>query len=607
VADGQDLYAGTGMNQGVGTVLRSKDQGTSWVPLNKAGWPRAGRAASLYVNSIFIDGPKILAGTNSRGILVSRDAGETWAATESSTSGSIESIVSTGTRLYAAAHSCVLSSADGGISWTKSAAGLPKELINCLATIGQIVYAGTYQGLFRSEDDGATWRSVLGLPRELHVECLAAGRARIFAGAEGGLFRSDGRGETWTRANVPLPPNSSVSSLAVSGSLVFAYVSHGGVLMSSDDGETWSAINTGWDPERVIVGNFAVEGPYLIASSSSEVWRYALSRSSGPAAESAATHFQNGQRAYQSGDLESSVLHFSKAIELDPKLATAWLGRAWAYLALGGRSSYDLALADAAKVLELSPENKAVYFARGEAYRLKAYFLLDDGKKGEAETLLDKALADYRIALPAYPNSREIPISIGNVHFAKGDLDRALAEYGNVLDKNRNDPVIQERLQLLFREYIRRNREADCGGSVALNEMAAEFHMKEKQFGRTVRYASRLIELGRNGSHVYMLRSSAYRSLGELDKALADADAAVKISGDEATLKFRAYVHEDMGHWDLAVADYSKALKLMKHPSDSYKAGIYRHISEVYRKKGDTKKADSFAAKAEALAPSRKR
>ncbi|OGD14734.1 MAG: hypothetical protein A2V76_02620 [Candidatus Aminicenantes bacterium RBG_16_63_14] len=611
VADGSDLYAGTGTSLGVGIVLRSKDHGTSWDALNKAGWPKSqkeGRFPLTHVNSLFVSGPKIVAGTNTHGILVSSDGGASWTpAAIGSDVGSIRSIASAGTRLYAAAHSCVLVSTDGGSSWAKSTSGLPKELVSCLATMGPVVYAGTYQGLFRSEDSGATWQAVGGLPENFHVRCLAVGRTRVFVGAEGAVCRSDGPGDAWTRVDLPLPPRSGVSSLTVNGSQVFAGLYNGGVLMSPDNGETWAAINAGWNPDTITVRGLVVEGPYLIAHLLSEVWRCPLAGPSGPAAESAATFSKNGQQAYQSGDWKNAVLHFSKAIELDPKLADAWLRRAWAYLKLGGRSSFDKALADAAKVLELSPENKAVYFARGEASRNKAYFALDDGNKGEAEILLDKALADYRIALAAYPSSREIAVSTGNVYFAKGDLDRALAEYGKIFDKNTNDTEVKEQLQLLFMEYGRRNREYDCGSSAALNMLAAEFHMSEKQYARAVNYFSRAIELGQNDAHNYMARSIAYNANGELDKALADADMAVKIDSDNWTCSFRAGVHEKMGHWDQAVADYSKALKLIKYPSDSYKAGIYRHIADVYRKKGDTKKADSYAARAEALEPGRKK
>jgi tetratricopeptide (TPR) repeat protein len=611
VADGPALYAGTSSPSfGVGIVLRSKDNGRSWESLNAAGWPKSpkeGRFALTQVSSLYIDGPKILAGTNTHGILASADGGASWTPVTTGLGyiGSVTSFTSTGAHLIAAVHSGVLISADGGNRWAEATSGLPGELIVCLAAIGESVFAGSFQGLFQSRDNGSTWQPVGDIPKGTDVKCLAAGRTNAFAGTAGRAYRSLDGGKTWVPLSLPFPGG--VSSLAVSDQEVFAGSYLKGVFRSRDNGETWTEMNLGWSPETAHVLKLAVSGPYLNAVRLDEIWRCPLSGASGPPAESAAAYFANGQAAYRSGDWKNAVYHFSKAIELDPKVADAYFRRAWSYLEPGDKSSLDKALADVAKVLELSPDHKAVYYARGEAYRKRAYFSLDVGNKEEANDLLDRALADYQIALEAYPSSREMPVSMGHAHFAKGDLDRALAEYAKIFDQDPDFAQLADTLRMLFAAYGRQAREFDCGNSRAIAGLAAKYFMDERQYGQAVKSYSRAIELGDNQAHHYMRRSGAHEANGDLDAALADADTAFRLGKNPWTAEFRGRVHAVMGHWDEAIADYSRALKLIKFPSDSYKAEIYGKIAKAYQGKGDAKNADKYSARAEALKPRQKK
>ena len=58
----------------------------------------------------------------------------------------------------------------------------------------------------------------------------------------------------------------------------------------------------------------------------------------------------------------------TKALEIDPTLANAYVSRANAY---GRKGEFDKAIADATKAIEINPEDASAYDNRGFAYGSK--------------------------------------------------------------------------------------------------------------------------------------------------------------------------------------------------------------------------------------------
>jgi tetratricopeptide (TPR) repeat protein len=76
-----------------------------------------------------------------------------------------------------------------------------------------------------------------------------------------------------------------------------------------------------------------------------------------------------------------------------------------------------------------------------------------------------------------------------------------------------------------------------------------------------------LIEKSPKEGRFYTLRASAYWSLGQADKAVADFDRAIELGYDEAhAYTSRGLFHAEAGNFDKAIADYTKALE--KSPDD---------------------------------------
>ena len=100
-------------------------------------------------------------------------------------------------------------------------------------------------------------------PRELWS---AAGRARIsFAAGGRWVFLSTNNGTTWTPGNVAWG-GANVTSLAVSGTNLFAGTNGLGVFFSTNNGTTWTGVDPSWSGFRhVLLSGRAVTGANLFA------------------------------------------------------------------------------------------------------------------------------------------------------------------------------------------------------------------------------------------------------------------------------------------------------------------------------------------------------
>jgi len=114
--------------------------------------------------------------------------------------------------------------------------------------------------------------------------------------------------------------------------------------------------------------------------------------------DTATNHLNQGVTLYEAGKYEEAVAEYTKAIELDPKLATAYYDLAYFKM-----KQYDSALADFNKALELDPRSSTAWVGRGIALEW---------------------LGKYKEALEAYNKALELD---PNYQTAKSNKDRLLA------------------------------------------------------------------------------------------------------------------------------------------------------------------------------------
>jgi tetratricopeptide (TPR) repeat protein len=102
----------------------------------------------------------------------------------------------------------------------------------------------------------------------------------------------------------------------------------------------------------------------------------------------------------------------TKAIELDPKLAAAWVNRGGTYFDMG---RYDKAVGDFTNAIKLSPRGAGHWRSRGLAYlRWQRY---------------DKAVADFSRAIDLEPKNALYRINRGQAYTQLRRYDKALADF----------------------------------------------------------------------------------------------------------------------------------------------------------------------------------
>jgi photosystem II stability/assembly factor-like uncharacterized protein len=174
------LFAGS-----TGAIFKSSDNGTTWTEV-KAGVP-----ASATVFSMAGSGNTVFAGTDTSGVLVTKNGGTSWeAANTGLTDMHIVQLVSVGSRLMAVTLNGVFLSDDLGASWTPDKSTLKN--VNGYLVLDKQLLAGTdASGAHFSSDGGTSWSSLgSGLPEGTRIWSLAAGGTGLYAGTDSGIWRA---------------------------------------------------------------------------------------------------------------------------------------------------------------------------------------------------------------------------------------------------------------------------------------------------------------------------------------------------------------------------------------------------------------------------------
>jgi serine/threonine protein kinase/regulator of sirC expression with transglutaminase-like and TPR domain len=249
------------------------------------------------------------------------------------------------------------------------------------------------------------------------------------------------------------------------------------------------------------------------------------------------------------GAVEEAMAEYSKAIELDPKNATAWYDRATAYAIL---TQWDQAIADYSRAIELEPKNAFWWTQRGRAYgELKQW---DQGlgdyskaielepksvhwrhERGGAYRNLKQwrqALADYSKAIELEPKTAFCWIQRGYAYSQMGKWDQALADYSRAIElEPKTAWRVGQRLQ-------RAGRHQDA-----------------------LRAYDRAVHLDPKNALQWRNRGIAHQNLGQWDQALADYAEAIELDPkDVKAWHDRGHAFAVLGQWGNAADDMDKVL-----------------------------------------------
>jgi photosystem II stability/assembly factor-like uncharacterized protein len=235
------LYVGTEQ----GGVMVSRDAGASWATYH-TGLPANTVVAAL----LALPGTgHLLCGTD-QGLFASRDGGRTWAAQGSGlptgmTVDALASVTPDARTLLAGGTAGLFRSTDGGATWASAASGLPSgsAIYGLEATPSRIFAALIPGGVYASTDGGATWQpSAQGLPASVNAFAVISTPSRVFVGTNEGIFASTDGGATWVQRSAGLGTTNRAISLAVDPRVPIDLIAgtDRGVFRSTDGGATWA-------------------------------------------------------------------------------------------------------------------------------------------------------------------------------------------------------------------------------------------------------------------------------------------------------------------------------------------------------------------------------
>ena len=246
----------------------------------------------IFTNCMATNGTDVYVSNDSSGIYRTTDNGNTWSTVNNGLpiNPNVQALAISGTNIFAGLsyYGLYLSTNDGN-SWTHLTNGLPTGFFSpsAFAISRSNIFVGTgirsstasQNGIYLSTNNGSNWIAVNnGLPANDNITTLAISGTNIFAGTEShGIFLSTNNGSNWIAANGTLFSTNTIESLAIKNSNVFvtsSSSSQGGIYLSANNGSSWSTANNG-----ISFAQYCTF--YAIAINSSNVFTAGLSLMSG--------------------------------------------------------------------------------------------------------------------------------------------------------------------------------------------------------------------------------------------------------------------------------------------------------------------------------------
>jgi serine/threonine protein kinase/tetratricopeptide (TPR) repeat protein len=286
---------------------------------------------------------------------------------------------------------------------------------------------------------------------------------------------------------------------------------------------------------------------------------------SGPKELTASELVARAHQEYAAGDIDSALADATKAIELDPKLPDAWLGRGGCWLLKKKNAE---AAADFTKAIALDPGNWVAWYDRGVA--------LDDDQA---------AIADYTRAIELDPKRPEPWMNRGTCRDNLKDAQGAIADYERALELE-PDGTHAAKLRRWIEELRTKKSEPrqassrpttgayfqvtvpDCDESersspVEVLLAGALDKLGTKNIEGALAQASRAVELAPKNQRAWLIRASCRLSKLDFNGALADDTRAIEIDAKQPHgWANRGAIKDYTGDAEGAIADYERALEL---------------------------------------------
>ncbi len=312
-----------------------------------------------------------------------------------------------------------------------------------------------------------------------------------------------------------------------------------------------------------------------------------------PTSNAASLH-ESGNQKLDKGDYDGAIADYNRAIELNPKYASAYNNRG---NAKSNKRDYDGAIADYNRAIELDPKYAFAYSNRGSAksnkrdydgaiadfdraIELDPKFASAYNNRGYAKSNkrdYDGAIADCNRAIELDPKYAFAYNNRGKAKKSKGDCDGAIADYNRAIEL---DP------KFAIACYNRADAKTNIGD---LNGAIADF--------------DRAIELEPKYAVAYCFRGIVKRLKSDQDGAIADFDRAIELEPKYASAYVnRGHSYMGKGDYERAIQDWSRAIELDEKNSDALnnRGWAYCKKRDYDRAWADVKKCRELGGKVDA-------
>lgn len=294
--------------------------------------------------------------------------------------------------------------------------------------------------------------------------------------------------------------------------------------------------------------------------------------------------FYRGYALFSVGQYAKAIDAFSRAIDLNPRFAEAYLHRGNARKMSGDSKA---AVDDFKTAIQLNKKLSATSIDRGGAdYR-------QFGKYRDLMITLDKETHDNPGSASAYLRRASVNARVGNYRQAVADCTKALALDDKLVDAY-ND-------RALAYGHLNQDKDAiaDLSRAISLSPGKVELYFNRMlAYSRTGDYDNALLDCRKAvemkdllstfyKSQLFSMCAQVYEKMGNVVEALNTVNEALRLNPeDEAAYVSRGDIHIKGGNYSQAVPDLSRAIQL--NPENSY---AYFRRGTAYRFMGDSEKA----------------
>ena len=321
-----------------------------------------------------------------------------------------------------------------------------------------------------------------------------------------------------------------------------------------------SELSTGWRHRRAVLGSAAVLviGALTFCTrvqvsywkDSESLWTHTLACTSGnDVAEN-----NLGDALFKKGQVNESVAHFQKAVNIQPSNAEARNNLGGALLQQGRTNE---AIIQLQKAVNLQPDYAAAHnnlgdalFQTGQADEAKAHFLkalkikpdYADAQNNLGTVLLqkgdvDEAMAHLQRAVIIQPSFARAHYNLGNAFFQKGNEDEAVAQFKKALEIQ---PAYSDAHYNL--------------GNVLL---------QKGQVDEALAHFQKALEIQPDNPLAHVNLGNALVQKGQLDEAIMQYQKSMKIRPDIGITHYNyAYALLQKGKLDEATAQYRTAIEI---------------------------------------------